>query len=79
MKKRIDCVFRCKHEKMIPLVDLSLGYGSMGSQVGYSCDDCHYEEILWPKGHINYGSEEEIVNLNTKKYESRSTSCYREN
>ena len=55
-----------------PLVDLSIGCGSLGSQIGYHCEKCKTDDIRWEKGHYYYGSEEEIVNLN-KIYDKTTT------
>lgn len=70
--KKIDGIYKCEH-KWLPLVDVGLldkGYGSMAAQIGYSCDKCHLQRILWKDGHYGQGTEEELVaeNMNNCKY-----------
>ena len=70
MKKNLDkSKNNCQHH-WLPLVEVDENlrpkFGSLGSQIGYICDKCKKRWILWPGGHIHYGSEEELQHLNRK-------------
>jgi hypothetical protein len=60
------------HEhKWVPLIQAELingipqvRYGSLGSQIGFSCE-CGAQQILWPNSAYIAGiSEETLINLN---------------